>query len=176
MTRRMSNDLALDFTRQALAAVAHAHERKIIHCDVKPENFIIFPDNRLRLADFGFSKIALRSVKKASARVPSVICRRSRPWAARCSSPMSSHSGLCCTSCSVASCRNGPTSGRPRVTRGFAASSGPRCWPGCAKRWNQATRSLQECGHDGAGLQQDPPETGEACPLSRARRRSREAR
>jgi serine/threonine-protein kinase len=66
MTRRMSNELALDFTRQALAAVAHAHNRKIIHCDVKPENFIIFPDNRLKLTDFGFSKIALRSVKKAS--------------------------------------------------------------------------------------------------------------
>lgn len=66
MTRRMSNELALDFTHQALAAVAHAHSRKIIHCDVKPENFIIFPDNRLRLTDFGFSKIALRSVRKAS--------------------------------------------------------------------------------------------------------------
>lgn len=66
MTRRMSNELALNFTRQALAAVAHAHSRKIIHCDVKPENFIIFPDNRLKLTDFGFSKIALRSVKNAS--------------------------------------------------------------------------------------------------------------
>ncbi|MGI9341806.1 MAG: serine/threonine-protein kinase [Gammaproteobacteria bacterium] len=66
MTRRMSTDLCLDFTRQALAAVAHAHSAKIIHCDVKPENFIIFPDKRLRLTDFGFSKIALRSVRKAS--------------------------------------------------------------------------------------------------------------
>jgi len=66
MTRRISNELALDFTGQALAAVAHAHSRKIIHCDVKPENFIIFPDNRLQLTDFGFSKIAVRSVRKAS--------------------------------------------------------------------------------------------------------------
>ncbi len=66
MTRRMSTQLGIDFTRQALAAVAHAHERKIIHCDVKPENFIIFPDNRLKLTDFGFSKIAVRSLKRAS--------------------------------------------------------------------------------------------------------------
>ncbi len=66
LTRRISNERALDFTRQALAAVAHAHSRKIIHCDVKPENFILFPDNRLRLTDFGFSKIALRSLKRAS--------------------------------------------------------------------------------------------------------------
>jgi len=66
MTRRMSTDRCLDFTRQALAAVSHAHSAKIIHCDVKPENFLLFPGNRLRLTDFGFSKIAVRSVKKAS--------------------------------------------------------------------------------------------------------------
>jgi serine/threonine protein kinase len=66
MTRRMSTSLALNFTAQALAAVAHAHSRHIIHCDVKPENFIIFEDNRLRLADFGFSKIMLRSINKGS--------------------------------------------------------------------------------------------------------------
>jgi serine/threonine protein kinase len=63
MKRRMSSKLALDFTEQAVAAIAHAHARNIIHCDVKPENFIIFPDNQLRLTDFGFSKIALRTVK-----------------------------------------------------------------------------------------------------------------
>ncbi|MEE4184681.1 MAG: serine/threonine-protein kinase [Gammaproteobacteria bacterium] len=63
MTRRMSTERALDFATQALAAVAHAHACNIIHCDVKPENFIIFPDNRLRLTDFGFSKVALKSVK-----------------------------------------------------------------------------------------------------------------
>jgi len=63
MSRRMSSELALHFTRQAVAAVAHAHSRRIIHCDVKPENFIIFDDNRLRLSDFGFSKVAHRPLK-----------------------------------------------------------------------------------------------------------------
>ena len=53
----------MDLTEQALAAVAHAHENKIIHCDVKPENFILFPGNHLRLTDFGFSKVANRTVK-----------------------------------------------------------------------------------------------------------------
>ena len=66
MKRRMSNRVALDFTRQALAAVSHAHSRRIIHCDVKPENFILFEGNRLRLTDFGFSKFAKRTVKGAS--------------------------------------------------------------------------------------------------------------
>jgi len=66
MKRRMTSATALDFTTQALAAVAHAHANHIIHCDVKPENFIIFPGNRLRLTDFGFSKIAARHQVKAS--------------------------------------------------------------------------------------------------------------
>jgi len=63
MTRRMSNETALYFATQAIDALAHAHANKIIHCDVKPENFILFPGNRLRLTDFGFSKVALRTVK-----------------------------------------------------------------------------------------------------------------
>ncbi|MEC9376266.1 MAG: serine/threonine-protein kinase [Pseudomonadota bacterium] len=63
LTRRISSIRALEFASQAIAAVSHAHECKIIHCDVKPENFILFPDNRLRLSDFGFSKIALRTIK-----------------------------------------------------------------------------------------------------------------
>nr|MDJ0928826.1 serine/threonine-protein kinase [Gammaproteobacteria bacterium] len=66
MTRRMSTTLALDFAEQALSAVAHAHDNNIIHCDVKPENFILFDHNRLRLTDFGFSKVVIRPGQKGS--------------------------------------------------------------------------------------------------------------
>ena len=58
LQRRISTAKALDFTHQILSAVAHAHEDGIIHCDIKPDNFILFPDNVLRLTDFGFSKLA----------------------------------------------------------------------------------------------------------------------
>jgi serine/threonine-protein kinase len=61
--RRISSTHAIEIADQAIAALAHAHERKIIHCDIKPENFIMFPGNRLKLADFGFAKISLRTLK-----------------------------------------------------------------------------------------------------------------
>ncbi|MGI9203631.1 MAG: protein kinase domain-containing protein [Woeseiaceae bacterium] len=63
IVRRMSVAHAMSIADQALAALAHAHEKKIIHCDIKPENFILFPGNRLKLADFGFAKISLRTLK-----------------------------------------------------------------------------------------------------------------
>ena len=61
--RRISTVRAMNLAGQALAALAHAHERKIIHCDIKPENFILFPGDRLKLGDFGFAKISLRTLK-----------------------------------------------------------------------------------------------------------------
>lgn len=63
LERRISTTRALSLAEQALAALAHAHEHRIIHCDIKPENYIMFPDNQLKLADFGFAKKVLRTVK-----------------------------------------------------------------------------------------------------------------
>lgn len=61
--RRISTARALELADQALAGLAHAHSHKIIHCDIKPENYILFPDNVLKLTDFGFAKISLRTLK-----------------------------------------------------------------------------------------------------------------
>jgi serine/threonine protein kinase len=66
MRKRLATSTALDYAEQVLAAVAHAHERKVIHCDIKPDNFILFPGNELKLADFGFSKIAQRALVQGS--------------------------------------------------------------------------------------------------------------
>jgi serine/threonine-protein kinase len=62
LTRRIATAKALDFAEQALSAVAFAHEEGVIHCDIKPENFIIFDGQVLRLTDFGLAKVALQTV------------------------------------------------------------------------------------------------------------------
>jgi serine/threonine protein kinase len=60
---RISVATALDYTGQMIDAVAYAHRHRIIHCDVKPENFIIFSGNRIRLTDFGIAKIAMKTIR-----------------------------------------------------------------------------------------------------------------
>jgi len=62
LTRRMSIETCLDFGRQMLEALAYAHTHRIIHCDVKPENLILFDGHHLCLADFGLAKVALRTL------------------------------------------------------------------------------------------------------------------
>jgi len=63
MRRRLATHSALELIEQALAALAHAHRANIIHCDIKPDNFILFPGNQLKLTDFGFSKVVQGTLK-----------------------------------------------------------------------------------------------------------------
>jgi len=66
LAHRMSVRNALDYGEQLLEALAHAHERRLIHCDVKPENLILFADGTLRLGDFGLAKITAQSLAASS--------------------------------------------------------------------------------------------------------------
>ncbi len=60
---RLSLHTALYFSEQLIEAVAYAHRTRIIHCDIKPENVIMFGGNKLRLTDFGIAKVAMRTVR-----------------------------------------------------------------------------------------------------------------
>lgn len=60
---RMSQSTALHLSEQMLDAIAYAHRAKIVHCDIKPENLILFDQNHLRLTDFGIAKIATRTLR-----------------------------------------------------------------------------------------------------------------
>ncbi len=50
---RRSGSTALGVIRDVAAGLAHAHEQRIMHRDVKPENILLFADGRAALADFG---------------------------------------------------------------------------------------------------------------------------
>jgi serine/threonine-protein kinase len=62
LQRRLSLSTAHDYAAQLMKGLAHAHRERIIHCDVKPENLIVFPRHRLRLTDFGISKVAHKTM------------------------------------------------------------------------------------------------------------------
>ncbi len=45
----------------ALAALEHSHERRLVHRDIKPENLLLGPDGRVRVTDFGLALALPRS-------------------------------------------------------------------------------------------------------------------
>ncbi len=63
LKKRISIEKAYDFSAQMISAVAYAHQRHLIHCDIKPENFILFDQDVLRLGDFGIAKVSYRTIQ-----------------------------------------------------------------------------------------------------------------
>lgn len=62
LKKRLAFETGFSLLEQLLDAVSHAHDRGVIHCDIKPENILIFPDRRIRLADFGIAKLAQATI------------------------------------------------------------------------------------------------------------------
>ena len=50
--------IAIKITMQILSALQHAHERGIIHRDIKPQNIMILSDGTIKVMDFGIARIS----------------------------------------------------------------------------------------------------------------------
>jgi serine/threonine protein kinase len=55
--RRLSIADRLTLFRRVCAAVAYAHQRLIVHCDIKPSNILVTSDGEPKLLDFGIAKL-----------------------------------------------------------------------------------------------------------------------
>jgi len=54
--QRLSVDETLEIMTQTCAGVGYAHRAGLIHCDLKPQNILVAPDGRTKIADFGISR------------------------------------------------------------------------------------------------------------------------
>jgi serine/threonine-protein kinase len=53
---RFTVDECIPLMVQACAGIGYAHRAGLVHCDVKPHNMLITPDNRLKVTDFGIAR------------------------------------------------------------------------------------------------------------------------
>ena len=53
---RLTVEEALSICVQVSAAVGHAHEGGVVHCDIKPQNVLVTLDGRAKVTDFGIAR------------------------------------------------------------------------------------------------------------------------
>jgi serine/threonine-protein kinase len=53
---RFSEAEAIPLMVQACAGVGYAHRAGLVHCDIKPHNLLVTPDQRLKVTDFGIAR------------------------------------------------------------------------------------------------------------------------
>jgi serine/threonine protein kinase len=72
-TEKLEIDMALNIVRQISRALDYAHERGVVHADVKPGNVVITPNGHAKLLDFGVARIRQKQLEGKSKFDPGVL-------------------------------------------------------------------------------------------------------
>jgi hypothetical protein len=64
---RFSERDAVSIMAQLLEALAHAHERRVWHRDIKPGNLIVMMNGRVKIADFGIARVETSDLTQTGA-------------------------------------------------------------------------------------------------------------
>ena len=57
---------AVHFTMQILRALQHAHDKGIVHRDIKPQNIMLLSDGTIKVTDFGIARLTRNEIKSPS--------------------------------------------------------------------------------------------------------------
>jgi tRNA A-37 threonylcarbamoyl transferase component Bud32 len=92
-TRPISRLDAVRWAVQTCDALAHAHAKQIIHCDLKPANLLIDGDGNIRVTDFGLARSLTEQVPW-SAEVEGTAPFMAPEQAARCWGPIDARTDI----------------------------------------------------------------------------------
>jgi eukaryotic-like serine/threonine-protein kinase len=85
--RAIAVEEAVRWALETCAALEHAHERGVVHCDLKPANLLLDPSGRIRVTDFGLARSLTEDTPRA-AEVEGTVPFMAPEQASRCWGPI----------------------------------------------------------------------------------------